>query len=319
MTYLLLFDSHCASCSRVARLVRDLEIAQLDTASLHQPDVQHLFESAGLPVPGKPALINTAGHHLQVWTGLAMRVRLTRVIGVRRASSILRLVAAEAAARSERAGSTRQLGRRGVLGAAAAGIGAVVLGPAAAAGAKPDGDVSLGEMTAAVRQRVLASKPAREAVAAWGPIDTASVNLVTGGDGTKVAALPHTEGSAVTYVEAAATDPVAAVTIVTDSAAGSLRYHTTTGVPVVEQKAGPDGKVQTKQLAQPDGTAQPDSAATFAVCMYVCLDAKIDQNCVNTCASCGQGGWGAIVNCPLCGACAGVNGVKCAYDCRAYY
>jgi predicted DCC family thiol-disulfide oxidoreductase YuxK len=316
--YRLLFDSSCAPCSNLARLIGNLHITDLQVAPLHDPEVRQAFERAGRPVPTEPALVDLDPARLRVWTGAALRIRLVRLIGLRRARAILGLLAAEAVARTERVagGADRQPGRfrrRGILTATAAGIGAAVFGRAATASAAAPKE-SVTHLPPEIRERVLAAQPARQAVDAWGAIDSTSALLVVAEDGLRVAALPHAGNSAVTYVRA---DDLSGpgITLVVDPGRNSLRYHMTTGQPLVEQSIAADGTVRTANIADTGG-AQPDNIRTFAICIGVCLGASIAQNCVNSCASCALGGLGAIVNCPLCAACAGVNGVRCAYDCR---
>ena len=105
MGFKLLFDAHCVHCTNVARKVRELGIQDLEVVSLRDAEVRRVFQQAGQAVPDGPTLIDTDGDRLVAWTGLAMRIRLARLIGYRRAADMLRLLAAEGKARAGRRAS----------------------------------------------------------------------------------------------------------------------------------------------------------------------------------------------------------------------
>jgi hypothetical protein len=313
MSYRLLFDVHCIPCSAVADKVRALNVPTLDVASLWDPAVRELFQQAGRPVPTGPALIETSAG-LQVWTGLAMRLRLARILGYRRAADIISLLGAEARARAIRHGGG--LGRRRFLGGAAAGIGAIVFGAAGAAHAdtrRPrQGPVP---MSAEQRRQVLASTTVQVAVATWGAVDQDAMTMSATTDGMRVVALPHRGTTATTYVEVSGSDP-AAITVTVDPYTRRLRYYTPAGVGVVELSAAASGPLQAALLTvNKDGTVQPAGIGQFAQCMADCLLGQVEWDCIEACASCVGG---SIFDCGLCAGCAGLNGISCAKKCKKW-
>lgn len=125
--------------------------------------------------------------------------------------------------------------------------------------------------------------------------------------------MPHRNGAATTYAVIDDDHP-SAITLVVDAAARRLRYHTTDGQAVVEQVVSANGTMQTRQLAvSGDGDVHPQGTVEFAACLTAWVGVRVTQECVNVCVSCVSGSWW---NCPLCSACAGINGTKCAWDCR---
>lgn len=55
MRYVLLFDSHCGSCSDIARQAEG--ISNLEVRSLHEPEIVARLQEVGLGVPSRPALL----------------------------------------------------------------------------------------------------------------------------------------------------------------------------------------------------------------------------------------------------------------------
>lgn len=101
--------------------------------------MRELLARAGLAEHMKPVLLVVDGDRVLAYTGWALRWRLARLVGVRRAADIARLAVAEGGARLQ-AGTG--LSRRGAIGAALAGLGAAVAGAAlrgSAAHAGPTG------------------------------------------------------------------------------------------------------------------------------------------------------------------------------------
>jgi predicted DCC family thiol-disulfide oxidoreductase YuxK len=320
MGFRLLFDAHCVHCTNVAKQVQSLGIQNLDVASLHDAEVVRTFQQAGQSVPDGPALINADGDRLVVWTGLAMRIRLVRLIGYRRAADILRLLAAEARARAGRRADVDDksaasgMQRRRLLGGALAGAGAILFGTAQPAAASPAGSAGVpSPASAALRDRLLDLTEVRRAVATFGPVQADAITTVKSDQGRSVAVIPHASGKDITLVEVDSTDPMALSMAV---GSNSIRYALTDGRPLVEMTTTASGEVEVRQVAADDKSAY--NVTAFANCLYICLGARIVSNCVDRCVSCAQGGFGAIVNCPLCAACAGVNGIDCAVGCRHF-
>jgi predicted DCC family thiol-disulfide oxidoreductase YuxK len=321
MSFKLLFDAQCVHCTNVAKKVRSLGIQNLDVASLHDAEVRRTFQQAGQSVPEVPALIDTDGDRLVVWTGLAMRIRLARLIGYRRAADMLRLLAAEAKARAVRradAGAASGVQRRrllgGALGGALAGAGAIVFGTGQPAAAGPAGIAgAVAPVSAAQRDHLLSLTEVRKAVATLGPVEADMITSVTDAEGRSVAILSHSSGQGVTFVEADSADPVA-LTLVSGSTANSIRYTMTDGRPLVELTRTASGKVDARAVVPGDEGER--GVGAFAICLTYCLGAEVSSGCVDRCVGCAGGGVTAIVNCPLCAACAGTTGVKCARQCK---
>lgn len=106
---------------------------------MDSPEVQEQLEAAGLDIPSGPALLSNDGTHVQLKTGLGMRLELARVLGPRRANHIFRLTAIETEARVDRHANEGQLSRRGAIGAAVAGAFGLVFGSQTAAAAASRG------------------------------------------------------------------------------------------------------------------------------------------------------------------------------------
>lgn len=71
-------------------------------------------------------------------------------------------------------------------------------------------------------------------------------------------------------------------------------------------------------LSEMDGV-ETESVGDFAICMAVELGVRITQNCVDVCVACVTGSiFTKPINCPLCGVCAGVNGVQVAKHCKQF-
>jgi predicted DCC family thiol-disulfide oxidoreductase YuxK len=320
-TYLL-YDGACASCSKVARLVRESGVAGLDVRSLSDPDVLGWFGAAGLPAPDRPVLVERADGVLRRYAGMAMRLRLARLLGYRRAHRALRLLAAEAAARAQRAGAGA-MSRRSLLGAGAGGATGLLLvaagGTAAASDRHATGLVPADP--AAVRQ-AMARSSVRQAVDVWGEVDPSHVMRVSGSDGTPVLLLPHA-GTNVTTVTgtdkvdfALAYEPIPDLSVV--------RYYVSTGTWICDMTSGPDGTVVTpapgcSAPTDPTGPGAPTGplpagcSSSWVRCFLQCLRRDPGSQCTGNCCDCVS--VDAIALCAACSVCAGANGFTCAKGC----
>jgi predicted DCC family thiol-disulfide oxidoreductase YuxK len=319
-TYLL-YDGACASCSKVARLVRDSGVAGLDVRSLSDPEVLGWFQAAGLPAPDRPVLVERAGDTLRRHDGMALRLRLGRLLGYRRAHRAVRLLAAEAAARGRRAGAGT-INRRSLLGAGAGGATGLLLAATGGTATAADPHTGLVPADPAALRRAMGRASVRQAVGVWGEVDTAHVFQVSASDGTPVLLLPHA-GTNVTTVTgtdkvdfALAYEPVPELSVV--------RYYASTGTAICDLAGSPDGTVVTPAPGcsastdptapgEPTGPLPAGCSSAWVRCFLTCLRRDPGSQCTGNCCDCISAG--AIVLCAACSVCAGANGYTCAKGC----
>jgi hypothetical protein len=315
MSFFLLFDTQCPSCTRVAKQLDRLGVRDLEVRSLHDPELAEHFASAGLPAPAGPALVRVEAGSIKVWTGFGMRMRLARLLGFRRATAIVGLVLAEAKARKDRHdGSTTQVTRRRLLGGtAAAGLGALVFGVARPAAAGESGAV-VTPLDAQARRRVLANPAVVTGRNVWGEVDEAGISTVTA-EGETVVVLLHQGSRAITVV--GTEDGAFALTMVPDPGTRSLRYYLPSGSPIAEQTvqgSTVDTHVLTESPHQPP--VEPEGVKEFTTCMVGCLNAAdISAECLGSCLSCATG---SILGCVNCGLCAGPKAYRCVQQCKDF-
>jgi hypothetical protein len=135
MRFTLLFDSTCPKCSRVADLVRRSG-ADLDVRGLHDREMQKLLSELRPGLAWRSVLLESSAGAVRLRTGLSMRLRLVRLVGVRSALAMARAASGGVAAEPTQEG----IDRRNLLARAAVAVGAMTLGWAAnvsAAGARP--------------------------------------------------------------------------------------------------------------------------------------------------------------------------------------
>jgi len=127
MEWILLFDSGCSACTKAARAVADESNSPIRTQSLLDAESQMLVRRAGLQEATGPVLVAIDGDTVHAWTGNALRLRLARQIGVRRAFRILRELNTDLASEGE------GMQRRAFLGRVGAAAGVLLAGAAAPA------------------------------------------------------------------------------------------------------------------------------------------------------------------------------------------
>lgn len=89
----LLFDSGCSVCRGVARVAEEQSNGWLITRSLHDPEMQEILNQEKKNWKWEPTLIEVQADRPHVFTGINMRVRLLKGLGIKRSSNILRLLA----------------------------------------------------------------------------------------------------------------------------------------------------------------------------------------------------------------------------------
>lgn len=133
----LLFDSGCTVCTGLADEIERESGGLLEARSLRDPEMHLLLEAARAPREWQPTLIEVDPRGTRVYTGVAMRVRLVRGLGVRRSGRILGLIVSQAIETSK-AGpldpTRRSLLKAAGLAVAATAIGFPVLASKAVAG-----------------------------------------------------------------------------------------------------------------------------------------------------------------------------------------
>lgn len=316
----LLFDTTCPACTNVARRLRELDVHDLSVRSLHDPEIVEVFQSTGTPVPNKPALVHIGGPEtLTVYTGLAMRMRLARMLGARRAAEIVGLAAAEVQAHVARRTEDKRWSRRRLLGGAAGATGALVFGaalPSAAASGAPRRGTPL---TAAAKQRLLASPRLQKAARIWGAVDDGAIETVIG-DGERLVAVPHRGGTRAVTLLRLDDDDALGVTITPNPDETGIRYHLAeSGLPIAELSVH-NGQVATRALdysaAPPGADPEPLGVREFTTCFVVCIGATVPPECIAQCIACVTGGLLVkAVACPYCLGCARL-GVRCANECK---
>ncbi len=306
--FAIAFDSTCPACSQVGKAVTSLGVPGLTVMALNDHRLTTWSGSSGRTTDAAPALVEIHdGAVVQVWQGWSMRVRLARVLGPRRARAVLVLLASEARARVARRAEAkgRPMGRRTLLGGAAAigaGTALATAAPTAFAAERPAG--GLVPATPGIRGQALATTVAEEAVTKWGAVGTAHVFTTRDAAGDDFILLFHQGTGAMTVYQQTASGPEGAVTVTVDVQKQALLYHLPTGEELAELTVA-DGRVVVK----------PASASDFAYCFAACLGGNVDEGCVVNCATCALGGLSSLVDCGLCAYCAGPKAVGCARKC----
>jgi len=93
MAHYLLYDAGCSLCAALAREVEALSEGRLRVRSLREPEVQTLLDRVRPGWRWEPMLLEAEGERVRVYTGLAMRMRLVRILGPARAWRVAQLVA----------------------------------------------------------------------------------------------------------------------------------------------------------------------------------------------------------------------------------
>jgi hypothetical protein len=321
MRNIVLYAGSCPACSRVARLVTDASIADLEARPFDDPGVSESLAGAGLPTPDRPALVVIGDTDVQLLTGWAMRRHLAALVGWRRSGTIARLLAAEWRARLTRPAGLHAPSRRGVIVGAVAGIlgWAMSSGVANAATRSAESTPALKAASPADAARVLETAAAQRAIRAWGPAEQQV--LETTGGGRQVLVLRHPDRDIYTIIdnspEAQGGEPAAISVGAAPTAEHALRYYTVNGGALADLAIS-DGHTTITPVQLSPGEVEPDLSKIQFQCWLGCIGASTTSpSCITSCESCviGPNGLGKAIACALCIVCAGQNGVNCLYDC----
>ena len=314
MRYILLFKGSCAVCSKIAGMVDDLSVENLEAQSIESTEVRQILSGAGLEAPGRPALLMTSDAGVRMVSGWEMRRSLAGLLGWRRARAIARLAAAEWHARLTEAAGSDAPSRRGVVKAGLAGLagvaGAVIIpGKALAASRPAAGRPALSIADPGDVQRALSFGPVQTAVRTWGPVQP-SAQVVTSGN-QRVLMLVHGQTDILTMADisaSAGSDPT--VLSMGKSPAGSgLRFYTVSGAALGDLTVS-NGQVTATAAA---GDAIPGVTAGQIARFLECIGAEAGPFCIENCIGCVSGGVvGVIIDCPQCAICAGPHAITCA-------
>jgi hypothetical protein len=321
MRNIVLYAGSCPACSRVARLVTDASIADLEARPFDDPGVSESLAGAGLPTPDRPALVVIGDTDVQLLTGWAMRRHLAALVGWRRSGTIARLLAAEWRARLTRPAGLPALSRRGVIGGTVAGVlgWAMSSGVANAATRSAESTPGLKAASPADAARVLETAAAQRAIRAWGPAEQQV--LETTGGGRQVLVLRHPDRDIYTIIdnspEAQGGEPAAISVGAAPTAEHALRYYTVNGGALADLAIS-DGHTTITPVQLSPGEVEPDLSKIQFQCWLGCIGASTTSpSCITSCESCviGPNGLGKAIACALCIVCAGQNGVNCLYVC----
>jgi hypothetical protein len=322
MRYIVLFAGDCPACSQVARMVADASVPGLEARGFTDPEITGLLRDTGREMPDRPALMIVTGTDVEVLTGLAMRRRLARVVGWRRARTMARLVTAEWRARLARPAAPNLPSRRGVLGGIAAGVAGVVgwaVLPGAANAATATGSTPrMSPAGAADAARVLRTATAERSIRAWGAAGP-QVFEISGG-GQPVFVLTHPDRDIYTFIDNSpgtvqGGSPVAVSLGFAPSAEPALRYYTVDGTALADLRLS-DGIVTTAAV-QPE--ADPDGTGWKFSCWVGCIGRKGSEGCLDVCRECATTpGHPAqkLLECSQCFVCAGPNAIPCLKECN---
>lgn len=124
MKRFLLFDSGCAFCTKLAREVEQESNGILMARSLREPDIQAILDEVASGWQWEPMLVevNEESKNKQVFKGFSMKIRLTKILGVRKAWQISQMVQQNRVTPSQAHQARRQFlkGVGGVVASAAA-------------------------------------------------------------------------------------------------------------------------------------------------------------------------------------------------------
>jgi hypothetical protein len=315
MRNILLFQGDCAACSKVARMVNDISHPDLETRSIDSPEVAEILAAVGFQAwPDRPSLLVVDDDKVEIRAGWAMRRRLARLIGGRRAATLTRLYLAEWEARISRTLDPVRTSRRRIIRGALAGVGGLILLPgtasAAARSAKATSEMRLANE--ADVERALALAPIRTAVQTWGPVQSRVYQIGSGGE--RILALAHGKGDIVTFVKnfsAASVTPTTLSMGIAPTKNPALRLYQVNGAALVDvTQIGTAVKV----TAVREPGVEPDITPTE--CFVACIIAFSGEGCVANCLGCITGGFfTALVDCPQCVICAGRNFTTCKELC----
>jgi len=315
MRYILLFKGSCAVCSKIAGMVDDLSVENLEAQSIESTEVRQILSGAGLEAPGRPALLMTSDAGVRMVSGWEMRRHLAGLLGWRRARAIARLAAADWHARLTQSAGPDVPSRRGVVKAGLAGLAgiagaAVIPGKALAASQPAASGPVLSIAGQSTVERALAVSAVQTAIQTFGPVEP-TVQVVTSGR-EKVLVLAHAQSNVVTLVDnsASATSNPTVLGMAPTPAGDGIRFLTVEGAAIADLAVS-NGRAT---VTAADNGATPNITTGQFRCFLTCILGSVQLSCALACASCAGGGLG-LLQCPHCILCAGPLGIHCARLC----
>ena len=88
----LLFDASCLTCSALARSIESETQGWLIARSLHESEMQQLLTQAKPGWKWEPTILEVEENHVQVFTGVSLRLKLVAGLGLQKAWHIAQLV-----------------------------------------------------------------------------------------------------------------------------------------------------------------------------------------------------------------------------------
>lgn len=92
MNHHLLYDAGCSRCAALATEIESVAEGRLGIRSLRDAEVTTLLDQHAPNHRWEPLVLQTNGDKVRVYGGLAMRVKLVQVLGIRKALDVARLV-----------------------------------------------------------------------------------------------------------------------------------------------------------------------------------------------------------------------------------
>lgn len=314
MQYIVLYQQSCTACSKVARMVSDLEIAGLEARPLADPRVAQLLGSAGKQSPDRPSLLVVDNDDVELISGWAMRRRLARVVGWRRSSSIIALLAAEWRARLAKSAGSPLPSRRSILGGAT--VAAISGGFAWRLASRDSPAARLGsggttpevtQVGSAEAEKLLATTSMQRSIKAWGP--AAEIYKVSGAQPSYI--VSHPRNGIFTVVDNSrgaiqAGNPVAISLGNSPGTTPALRYYTIDAAPLVDVSVSNGIAKADPVHGQPSDENVPAGFYGFVMCVA----SNVSAPCALGCQSCAHNPTALCV--AACITCAGPAGMKCA-------
>lgn len=144
MNRYLLFDSGCSTCSGISKSIREITGSALVPRSLREPMIREMLDKVRTGWKWEPMVLEHDGEVARVFSGLHMKLRLLRVLGIRKAFKVAKLVGRHLLAAEDLNSERRDFLSKSLRGAAVLGafwIGADALLKVAEAG--PNGPSSI--------------------------------------------------------------------------------------------------------------------------------------------------------------------------------
>lgn len=321
----LLFDSNCTACSSTAHRVTELGRGRIAPRSLQDPAVRAQLDELR---PGwttdEPLIIEETSDGARVLSGVAMRRRIVKEVGIRHGLELWRLSREASAMREPAAGMTRMrfLRRAAAVagGAALAGTGAASAAGAKGNGASRSATELLGSDTRAV-QRLRSSRAVAEAGHAFDGADLTGALRVPATAETPETLVVALRKEAVLVVADHATASETGLVLQSAQTSSGLEivWKQPNGSPIGTTRVERGGRVRSVAATGAtfvDGrrtSAGAGAAVPFIECFIACVGLSGVAGCADDCLSCAV--TRNIIACAKCGACAGPKAIKCARTC----